>query len=223
MVSRDYPAEVEKVVTELQSILGAILQDLAKEQGAASKVKSRIDDIKAELKEKNERLEEAQKLKATAEAQAEELSNEAQLKSSKIERLERTITEMKEKAESATDLANKNRALQSEIDAIKTQLSKMSKTYKELVDQTEATIPVQELLALYISLLEDVFGAQPHAKTLFLLHGAKEVMSREAIVKTAGHTATAIRKALGDLARAGLVDYDVEQGTAVLKKRLYPV
>ncbi len=47
-------------------------------------------------------------------------------------------------------------------------------------------------------------------------------MSRDEITKTAGHEATAIRKALGDLSRADLIDYDVETGKASLKKRLYP-
>ena len=151
-----------------------------------------------------------------------ELLEELKLRTATNERLERTINELKESAEQTTDLMVQNRALQSELDGIKTQLEKMSETYKELVSETEAHIPVQELLALYIALLEDVFYAQPHAKTLFLLHGKKKEMTREALVKTAGHEATAIRKALGDLSRAELIDYDVETGKAQLKKRLYP-
>lgn len=161
-------------------------------------------------------------LRETAEARIDELMKELESNKSKHERLKRTISELKTSAEEGSKLKEERDALQSELDGINTQLEKMSKTYKELVAEKEATIPVQELLALYIALLEDVFYAQPHAKTLFLLHGKKKQMTRDEITKTAGHEATAIRKALGDLARAALIDYDVETGNAQLKKRLYP-
>ena len=191
---KDYPAEVSKTTKKIQNI----------------------------VKDMNKELLEEQELRATADARVEELSNELQNKIATIEQLERTINELKTTAGETTDLKTKNKALQAELDAIQTQLEKMSETYKELVSEQEASIPVQELLALYIALLEDVFYAQPHAKTLFLLHGRKKEMTREEIVKTAGHEPTAIRKALGDLSRAELIDYDVEGGKASLKKRLYP-
>ena len=191
---KDYPAEVSKTTKRIQKI----------------------------VKDMNNELLEEQELRATADARVEELSNELQNKIATIEQLERTINELKTTAGETTDLKTKNKALQAELDAIQTQLEKMSETYKELVSEQEASIPVQELLALYIALLEDVFYAQPHAKTLFLLHGRKKEMTREEIVKTAGHEPTAIRKALGDLSRAELIDYDVEGGKASLKKRLYP-
>ncbi len=191
---KDYPAEATKTVKKVQKI---------------------VNDMNQELVEQRER-------NKTAEARIEELTSDLQNKNATIDRLERTINELKESADKSTDLMVKNRALESELNAIKTQLEKMSDTYKELVAEQETSIPVQELLALYIALLEDVFYAQPHAKTLFLLHGKKKKMTRDEITKTAGHEATAIRKALGDLSRADLIDYDVETGNAQLKKRLYP-
>lgn len=196
---------------------------MAKEQNDyADEVTAAIKQIQKIFKNLNKELLEQQELKTTAEARVDELMSDLQNKTSKIERLERTIKELKESAEKSTDLMVENRALQSELNGIKNQLEKMSKTYKELISEQEASIPVQELLALYIALLEEVFFAQPHAKTLFLLHGKKKEMTREEIFKTAGHEATAIRKALGDLSRADLIDYDVETGVAKLKKRLYP-
>ena len=191
---KDYEAEVSKEVKSIQKIV----KDVIKE------------------------LENQRELNTTAESRIAELTRELANKTASNERLERTIGELKESADQTTDLMVKNKALESELNAIKTQLEKMSDTYKDLVAEQEATIPVQELLALYIALLEDVFYAQPHAKTLFLLHGRKKEMTRDEITKTAGHEATAIRKALGDLSRANLIDYNVETGNAKLKKRLYP-
>ena len=185
----------------------------------ASKVTKTVQDF---VEEMAAGLMEERTLRETAEARIDELMKELESNKSKHERLKRTISELKTSAEEGSKLKEERDALQSELDGINTQLEKMSKTYKELVAEKEATIPVQELLALYIALLEDVFYAQPHAKTLFLLHGKKKQMTRDEITKTAGHEATAIRKALGDLARAALIDYDVETGNAQLKKRLYP-
>jgi uncharacterized phage infection (PIP) family protein YhgE len=219
---RDYPAEVGTIIGELQTLVNEMVSELNKLKAKLETQKSRIKKAESKSKESAKLLEEEQKLRSTAESRVTELMSEIQMKTSKIERFERTIKELKEEADSSTEVMMKNRALQSEIDAIRTQLERMSKTYKDLVQEQEASIPVQELLALYIALLEDVFGAQPHAKALFLLHGAKKEMSREAITKTAGHTAVAIRKALGDLSRADLIEYDVESGLTRLKKRLYP-
>ncbi len=193
-----------------------------KEKSYPAEVSKAVKNIQNIVKTMNKELLAQRELTESAETRNKELQQELQLKREKIERLDRTINELNETAEQSTELMVKNRALQSEVDSIKNQLEKMSKTYQELVSEQEANIPVQELLALYIGLLEDVFFAQPHAKTLFLLHGRKKEMSRDEITKTAGHEATAIRKALGDLSRADLIDYDVETGKASLKKRLYP-
>jgi len=192
------------------------------EKGYETEVSKAVKSIQKIVKDVIKELENQRELNTTAESRIAELTRELANKTATNERLERTIGELKESADQTTDLMVKNKALESELNAIKTQLEKMSDTYKDLVAEQEATIPVQELLALYIALLEDVFYAQPHAKTLFLLHGRKKEMTRDEITKTAGHEATAIRKALGDLARANLIDYNVETGNAKLKKRLYP-
>lgn len=173
----------------------------AEASALASNLKSIIKDIVADLQAKEATIEQ---LKSTLEEQ------------------KTTISELKGETSSIDDLRGKNKALQEELDGIREQLEKMSETYRELVSVDEGIeIPVQELLALYLSLLEEVFGAQPHAKALFLLHGRKSEMTRIEIVKAAGHEAAAIRKALGDLARAGLIEYDVERDMARLVKRIY--
>ena len=119
---KDYPAEVSKAAKKIQKI----------------------------VKDMNKELLDEQELRATADARVEELSNELQNKIATIERLDRTINELKTTADETTDLKTKNKALQAELDGIQTQLEKMSETYKELVSEQEASIPVQELLALYI-------------------------------------------------------------------------
>jgi chromosome segregation ATPase len=173
----------------------------AEASALAANLKSIIKDIVADLQAKEATIEQ---LKTT------------------IQEQKTSISELKGETSDIGELRSKNKALQEELDGIREQLEKMSETYRELVSVDEGIeIPVQELLALYLSLLEEVFGAQPHAKALFMLHGQKQEMTRTEIVKAAGHEAAAIRKALGDLSRAGLIEYDIERDTARLVKRIY--
>jgi len=175
---------------------------------------------------KRDYLKEAEKLAVQFRSLVEELVGSVEEHTKELEEAQRRIGELeqedKRREDVVRELEAENRTLKEELGAIQEQLEKMSETYRELVSKQEAQIPVQDLLALYISLVEDVFGAQPHAKVLFLLHGAKTTMTREEITKTAGHEAAVIRKALADLARAKLVDYDLEAGQVKLLKRLYP-
>ena len=80
---------------------------------------------------------------------------------------------------------------------------------------------VRKVLALSITLLTEVFGAMPHSKLLYLLHGPKGEMSRETLAKSSGISPAVVRKALADLSAAKLVEYDVESGMVKLLRRIY--
>ncbi len=103
---------------------------------------------------------------------------------------------------------------------ISRELSKMSKEFESMAKVKGEKIKLREILALSMTLLTEVFGAQPHSKILFLLHGVEE-MSRDSLTKASGISAAAIRHALADLNSAKLVEYDVEKETAKLLKRIY--
>jgi len=103
---------------------------------------------------------------------------------------------------------------------ISRELHKMSKDFQSMAKVKGEKIKLREVLALSMTLLTEVFGAQPHSKVLFLLHGVEE-MTRDSLTKASGISPAAIRHALADLNTAKLVEYDVEKETAKLLKRIY--
>ncbi|NVM04513.1 MAG: hypothetical protein HWN67_19475 [Candidatus Helarchaeota archaeon] len=103
---------------------------------------------------------------------------------------------------------------------ISRELQKMSKDFQGMAKIKGEKIKLREVLALSMTLLTEVFGAQPHSKILFLLHGVEE-MTRDALTKASGISPAAIRHALADLNAAKLVEYDVEKETGKLLKRIY--
>ncbi len=119
------------------------------------------------------------------------------------------------------ELRNANAKMKADLDLVSTELEKVSKEFDHLKKDRDAKIDMREILALSMTLLTEVFGAQPHSKILFLLHGEKDAWSRDDLVKSSGISAAAIRKALADLAAAKLAKYDVETGMVELLKRLY--
>ena len=85
----------------------------------------------------------------------------------------------------------------------------------------EVTLDIKQLLSIYITLLEQVFAAQPHAKILYILHGDKDTMKRDELTKATGFAPAIIRHSLHELHRAELVSYDAETGIASLSNRIY--
>ncbi len=119
------------------------------------------------------------------------------------------------------ELRNANAKMKGDLDHISKELEKVSKDFEHLKKDKDAKIDMREILSLSMTLLTEVFGAQPHSKILFLLHGEKGDWSRNDLVKSSGISAAAIRKALADLDAAKLVRYDVETGSVELLKRIY--
>ncbi|MEM1657519.1 MAG: hypothetical protein QXK94_00575 [Candidatus Jordarchaeales archaeon] len=185
-----------------------------------------------EIKEKDEKMnelifllkskeEETEKLKSTLESsQREIVSLKEQIMS-----LERSLKETKEKLaakdEELSSVLNEKRKLEEELNYIKEQLSRLSKMYREITKEKEEIEDVRHLLSIYITLLEEVFGGQPHAKVLYLLHGDKNIMKRKEITEAAGFQPAIILKSIYDLAKANLVEYDLESEEVRLVRRIY--
>jgi hypothetical protein len=156
-----------------------------------------------------------------------------------IERVKNTIVSMENRLSNAQkDLEEKENALrereeklnqanlqkqQLEFDyiSLETEFKKISELFTELSGQQEASLDVKQLLGIYITLLEKVFTGKPHAKILYLLHGDKAEMTREELTKTTGFSAAIVLHSLHELHRAELINYDEEQGKAILVNRIY--
>ena len=138
-----------------------------------------------------------------------------------LDRIKDTYPQFIKMSKEYTKIKDENATMKAELDHVSKELENMSDDIKEKIIKEAKKIEMREILTLSMTLLTEVFGAQPHSKLLFLLHGQKEEWSRQDLIKASGISAAAIRKALADLAAAKLVDYDVETSAVKLLKRLY--
>jgi predicted RNase H-like nuclease (RuvC/YqgF family) len=125
------------------------------------------------------------------------------------------------KGEEIRKLRESNAAMSSKLKDIEDQMSRLSKTYQELAGKQVEAVDVRELLAIYVTLLEQVFEGRPHAKILWLLHGQKQKMTRAEINKSSGVQPAIVLKSIYDLASANLIHYDEDSQELSIKRRLY--
>lgn len=155
----------------------------------------------------------------------EEKDTEIERLKAEIENLNRKIAEQKQEKEKREEELSKmekeNTEVKKELQEIKDQLSKISTMYSELSKKKDEAINVKELLTIYVTLLEQVFAGMPHAKVLWLLHGAKNVLSREELTKTSGFQPAIVLKSIHDLNNSKLVQYDMNTQNVKLLRKLY--
>ncbi len=118
-------------------------------------------------------------------------------------------------------LKSDNLKMKNELDNFSKELNKLTGELQHLSKEKDKKVETREVLALVMTLLVEVFGAQPHSKLLYLLHGQKADIDRDSLMKASGIAGAAVRKALADLAAAKLVDYDVTTTKVKLLKRIF--
>ena len=81
---------------------------------------------------------------------------------------------------------------------------------------------IKALLSIYSVLIEEIWAGSSHYLILLNLHGKKENMTREELKKATGVGGAFVLKAINELNRVGLLDYDMNTNIVTLKKRLFP-
>ncbi len=135
--------------------------------------------------------------------------------------LELSSTESQSFVEQIKKMKQENVEMKAELDKVSEELDKVTVEFDVLSKEKSRKVERTEILALLMTLLVEVFGAQPHSKLLFLLHGQKDEMDRTELMKASGIAGAIVRHALADLNTAKLVDYDVVSGRVKLLKRIY--
>ncbi len=105
---------------------------------------------------------------------------------------------------------------------VKEELKKFAKIAAEMEEHELSFDRIQALLSIYSVLLEKIFQGQPHFRILYVLHGQKEEMTRDEIKNTTGIQGAMVLRAVQELDRVDLVEYDMDTSKAKLKKRLFP-
>jgi hypothetical protein len=113
-------------------------------------------------------------------------------------------------------------AVLTQVETFSTSFKETSSVYKDISsEKVQLDANVEQILALYVALMEQVFDSGVHVKILVLLHGEKEEWTRGEITQALGFQPAAVLRALQDLHRAGLLHYDGENDRITLSQRLY--
>ncbi len=201
-----------------------------------------IDDkerIEGEAETARNARREAEEKAWAAEEQVKKLTEELEGKkkeleevNNKLKTLETENAELKDKLENIEstrdaqikELVAERDSLKAEMDEITEKLSKISELYRETAAEKEKLkekVDVSDLLSIYITLIENVFGGKPHARVLYTLHNTGTAITRKNIETSTGIMATAVIKAIHDLRNAGLVSYDEESQEVRLIKDIF--
>ncbi len=148
-----------------------------------------------------------------------------QLEQDKIKLEEETKKLGKEKQERDQKIGAMTEEQMKLLDEYKKVKVELQKFMKSAVEAEEAEFNferIQALLSIFRVLVEKIWQGQPHYKVLSLLHGEKETMTREELKNTTGIGGAYILHSVQELAKVGLLEYDMDTVTVKLKKRLFP-
>ena len=178
-------ADEKTPLEEFIDLYSKIKVDFEKLPGVLTKLSNFSDDIVKENMDLKSKLQEVDSKFST-------LQKEYETKDSRISDIEKEAAQYKQK-----------------LASVEEQFSGLREMYEEMAQERAQDIEIQDLLAIYTVLFEQVFAANPHTKILLLLQGVdKEVWTRDELVKTTGFSPAAIIKALHDLRNNDIVDLD---------------
>lgn len=187
-----------------------------------------LETLSAETEELRTARREIEEKAWAADEKITKLDADLESKTAKIDALKQKLNETKAELTSIKDDTDKLSAgkdeeiagiiqerdeLKAEMEQINSQLAKVSELYRETSaekEKLEEKVDISDLLAIYIVLIENIFGGKPHARVLYTLHNTKTAITRKNIISSTGIMPTAVTKAIHDLRNAELVTYDDE-------------
>ncbi len=174
-----------------------------------SNVKEQLETEKIQLEEEKNKLE---NVKRQLEADKKKLEEETR----KLE------IEKQERDQKIGSLTEEQIKLLDEYKKVKVELEKFMKAAEEAEEAEYNFERVRALLSIYTVLVSEIWQGQPHYRILMTLHGETDEMSRDQIKNTTGIGGAFVLHSVQELAKVGLVDYDMDTGMVKLKKRLFP-
>ncbi|MFX0057641.1 MAG: hypothetical protein ACFE85_11555 [Candidatus Hodarchaeota archaeon] len=185
-----------------------VLETARKELIILENEKAQLSHDKQLLEGEKQQLEEATKM---LEAEKEELERAK----NKLEQ------ETKEKEQKIGTMTEEQQRLLNEYEKVKVELSKFARLAEEAESQDLNFEKIQALLSIFRVLVEKIWQGQPHYRVLKVLHGEKEVMTRDELKNTTGIGGAYILRAVQELANVDLVEHDIDKRTVTLRQRLY--
>ncbi|MFX0029053.1 MAG: hypothetical protein ACFE8B_07580 [Candidatus Hermodarchaeota archaeon] len=183
----------------------------------------KLESDKAELSNEKEKLE---KEKMSLEQEKNSLEREKkqlEIDKKKLEEETRKLElEKQEKDQKIGSLTEEQMKLLDEYQKVKVELSKFMKVAEEAEEAEYNFERVRALLSIYTVLVSEIWSGQAHYRILLTLHGDKEEMTRDELKTTLGIGGAFVLHSVQELAKVGLVEYDMETQRVKLKERLFP-
>jgi chromosome segregation ATPase len=185
------------------------LLNLEKDKAALSKEKEALETEKLLLEEEKTKLENEKQQLEVEKKKLEDATTKLEL-------------EKKERDQKIGSLTEEQMKLLDEYKKVKVELSKFMKAAEEAEEAEYNFERVRALLSIYTVLVSEIWAGQAHYRILLTLHGDKEVMTREELKTTLGIGGAYVLHSVQELAKVGLVEYNMDKGKVKLKNRLFP-
>ncbi len=183
----------------------------------------KLESDKEALSKAKETLESEKKLLEEEKTKLESEKQNLELDKNKLEDAAKKLElEKQERDQKIGSLTEEQMKLLDEYQKVKVELSKFMKAAEEAEEAEYNFERVRALLSIYTVLVSEIWAGQAHYRILLTLHGDKERMTRDELKTTLGIGGAFVLHSVQELAKVGLVDYDMDTGTVKLRERLFP-
>ena len=181
-----------------------------------------LENDKAQLSHDKELLENEKRQLEQAtimlEKDKDSLEKEKQLLETAKLKLEK---EKEEKEQKIGELTSEQLRLLDEYKNLKIELKKFMKIAQDQEESEFNFERIKALLSITMLLIQEIWQGQPHYRILLTLHGDKEEMTRDQIKNTTGISGAMVLRAVHELVKIDVLEYDEERSLVKLKKRLF--
>lgn len=131
--------------------------------------------------------------------------------------------EKRKKEETISQLTDEQKDILERYAEIEGQLKKFSSIVRQFEEKEKEFKfeDVKAMLGIFTVLLEKIFQGQPHARILYTLHGGTSDMSRDQLKNATGISGAMVLRAVHELDKANLVQYNEDTGMVKLVVRIY--
>lgn len=210
--------ETISAVENITSVLNTAKEEVKKLEKDKEKLSNETKLLEKEKEQLEEEKNKLERDKDTLEQAKTKLEQEKQKLEEATKRLEQ---EKKEKDEKIGNLTAEQMKLLDEYRKLKGELRKFAKIAQEQEEEEFNVERIKALLSIYNVLLEEIWQGTPHFRILLTLHGDKEEMSREEIKTTTGISGAMVLRAVHELDKIEIVEYNEDTSMVKLKKRLF--
>ena len=199
-----------------------VLETAKTELLVLEKDKEQLSGVKELLESEKLQLEQATKMLEAEKSQLELDKTNLESEKKKLEEeTQKLEQEKQDRDQKIGSLTGEQERLLKEYASLKVELKKLAKVAEESQESEFDFGRMKALLSITQLLISEIWQGQPHYRILLILHGEKEEMSREQIKNTTGISGAMVLRAVHELVKIDVLEYDEDTAMVKLKRRLF--